>query len=266
MRCPNSFGNGANASPGRFSPQCVHLMVSAMVSSSLCFPDSRNYNVILRLQQPQRAHVLITQLSVRVDHKNRSRRTARNYRFRAIKRRDFSARIRKQTQRQIVMLGKLAMRVDRVGRNTNHFRASRLIVFPTIAHRAHLPRANRRFVTRIKKQDDDLAAMIRKLPVVSAAVLQHEIRCGFVEVEFVAHAIRPARISSASSTSSSVLKKCGEMRKPAPGRQSTNTRRSASCSATDLASSTPIITEPPRFFNTDEEVEEALEILAGLIA
>src|SRR5207237_8514388 len=42
-----------------------------------------------------------------------------------------------------------------------------------------------------------------------------------------AYQINSARISIASRTSSSVLKKCGDMRRPTPGRQSTKTFRSA---------------------------------------
>ena len=56
-----------------------------------------------------------------------------------------------------------------------------------------------------------------------------------------------ANIDNASSTSSSVLKKCGETRRPAFGRLSTNTCFSAKRSTIRGASVTPIMTEPHRF-------------------
>src|ERR1051326_2203657 len=145
------------------------------------------------------------------------------------------------------MLGKLFVRLDRVRRDPNHFRAGRLIVFPTIAHRTHLPRTHRRLIARIKKQDHYLAAMVRQTPLRAISILQGEVRRRIVDGETVAHYfISSARMLRASSTSSSVLKKCGDTRNPAPGRQSTNTFLSAKRSTMLLASSTPIITEPPR--------------------
>ena len=54
----------------------------------------------------------------------------------------------------------------------------RVIVFPAISHGAHLARANRCFITRIKKKHNNLAVLIRKTPVPAVGVQQRKIRCG----------------------------------------------------------------------------------------
>src|SRR5438876_10176256 len=74
------------------------------------------------------------------------------------------------------MLRKTLVRFDRVRRDADDFRAGRGIIIPTVAHRTHLPRANRRFVSGIEEQDDDLAAMIRQTPLRSFAVAQNKVR------------------------------------------------------------------------------------------
>ena len=122
------------------------------------------------------------------------------------------------------MLRKILVRLNRVRRNPNHLRASREIVVPTIAHRTHLPRTDRRLIARIKEQHYDFPALIRQTPVGAVSILQREVGRRLVDSKIVAHhLISSARMFRASSISSSVLKKCGDMRRPAPGRQSTNT-------------------------------------------
>src|SRR5678815_2438232 len=143
---------------------------------------------------------------------------------------------------------KVFVRLDRIRRDANHFRAGREIVVPTIAQRTHLSRANRRFVAGIKKQHDDFAAMIGQAPLVAVVIFQRKVGRSRVDSSVVTHdSISSASMLSASSTSSSVLKKCGDMRKPALGRESTNTLRSARRSTIAVASLTPIITDPPRW-------------------
>ncbi len=83
------------------------------------------------------------------------------------------------------MLRKLLVRLNRVRRDANHFRASRNVVVPTIAHRTHLPRADRSFVAGIKKQHDNFAAMVRQAPIVAVSIFEREIRRGRVESWFV---------------------------------------------------------------------------------
>src|SRR5215204_1147326 len=142
---------------------------------------------------------------------------------------------------------KVFVRLDRIRRDADHFSAGREIVVPTIAQRTHLARAHRRFVARIKKQHDDFAAMIGQAPGVAVSILQRKAGRRRVNSSFVTHhSISSARMLSASSTSSSVLKKCGDMRRPALGRESTNTLLSASRSTITGPSLTPIITDPPR--------------------
>src|SRR5690348_11835757 len=102
------------------------------------------------------------------------------------------------------MLRKLAMRFNGVRRNADDFRAGRDVVFPTIAQRTHLLRANRRLVTRIEKQYDDFPPMVRETPLLAVSVRQRKIGRWFVDVHF---SIKEARVFIASSTSSSVLKK-----------------------------------------------------------
>src|SRR5678815_2508351 len=146
------------------------------------------------------------------------------------------------------MRRKLLVRFDRVRRDADYFRASREIVVPAIAQRTHLSRANWCLVAGIEKQHHDLAAMIGQVPLLAISIFQREVGRGRVDSSVVTHhSFSSARMLSASSTSSSVLKKCGDMRKPALGRQSTNTRLSAKRSAITGASLTPIITDPPRW-------------------
>src|SRR6185369_15214333 len=143
---------------------------------------------------------------------------------------------------------KVFVRLDRITRDADHFRAGREIVVPTIAQRTHLSRTHRRFVARIKKQDYDFAAMIRQAPLVAVSILQRKVGRRRVDSSVVTHdSISSASMLRASSTSSSVLKKCGDMRKPALGRESTKTLLSARRSTIAGASLTPIITDPPRW-------------------
>src|SRR5215510_833717 len=126
------------------------------------------------------------------------------------------------------MRRKVFMRLDRVRRDADHFCARLEIVVPTIAQRTHLSRAYRRFVARIKKQHDDFAAMIGQAPLAAVSIFQRKVRRGRVDSSVVTHySISSASMLSASSTSSSVLKKCGDMRRPALGRESTKTLLSA---------------------------------------
>src|ERR1044072_661355 len=119
---------------------------------------------------------------------------------------------------------KVFVRLDRITRDADHFSASSEIVVPTIPQRTHLSRTHRRFVARIKEQHNDFAAMIRQTPLVAVSIFQRKIRRGRVDSSVVTHdSISSASMLSASSTSSSVLKKCGDMRKPALGRESTKT-------------------------------------------
>src|SRR5215217_4364223 len=146
------------------------------------------------------------------------------------------------------MRRKLFVRLDRIRRDAHHFRASREIVVPTIAQRTHLSRAHRRFVARIKKQHDNLAAMIGQAPLVAVSIFQRKVWRRRVDSSVVTHdSISSASMLSASSTSSSVLKKCGDIRSPALGRESTKTLLSARRSTIAGASLTPIITDPPRW-------------------
>ena len=73
------------------------------------------------------------------------------------------------------MLGKTLMRINCIGRQADNFRAGRRIIFPTVAHRTHLARANRRLVAGIKQQDDDLAPLIRETPFGAFAVPQSKV-------------------------------------------------------------------------------------------
>ena len=72
--------------------------------------------------------------------------------------------------------GKILMRIDRVGRKTDNLGASRCVILPAIANRAHLPGANRRFVAGIKQQNHDLTTMVRQPPQSAVAVRQSEVR------------------------------------------------------------------------------------------
>src|SRR5437016_14581467 len=71
-----------------------------------------------------------------------------------------------------------------------------------IAHRAHLFRANRRFVPRIEKQDDDLTALLRLPPLVTITVRQREVwRIRTFENffwVFVAHFTSEAKLAAAN--------------------------------------------------------------------
>jgi hypothetical protein len=75
-----------------------------------------------------------------------------------------------------MIFGKALMRFDRVGGNADNFSSRRRIIIPAVAHRAHLPSADRSFVAGIKKQHDDFPAVIGQTPVGSVAVGQSEIR------------------------------------------------------------------------------------------
>src|SRR6185369_5657981 len=140
------------------------------------------------------------------------------------------------------MLRKVFVRLDRVTRDADDFCSGREIVVPTIAQRTHLSRAHRRFIARIKQQHNDFAAMIRQTPLAAVSIVQRKVGRGRVDGSVVTHdSISSARMLSASSTSSSVLKKCGDMRNPALGRESTKTLLSARRSTITGASLTPII-------------------------
>src|SRR6185369_8441834 len=140
------------------------------------------------------------------------------------------------------------VRLDRIRRDAHHLSPSRKIVVPTIAQRTHLSRTNRRFVARIKKQHNDFAAVIGQAPLLAVSIFQRKFGRRRVDSSVVTHdSISSASMLSASSTSSSVLKKCGDMRRPALGRESTKTLLSARRSTIAGASLTPIITDPPRW-------------------
>src|SRR6266545_757350 len=74
------------------------------------------------------------------------------------------------------MFGKLLMRFDRVGGDTNNFGARSRVVFPAISDRAHLPSTDRSFISRIEEQDNNLATRVLQTPHFAIAVLETEIR------------------------------------------------------------------------------------------
>ena len=70
IRCPSSLGSGANPSAGRFSPQCLHLISSAMIALlknlstdyelcpfvlCLCVDSYPNSIVVIRREQKYKA-------------------------------------------------------------------------------------------------------------------------------------------------------------------------------------------------------------------
>jgi hypothetical protein len=132
--------------------------------------------IVFRFEQSQESHISIGDYPVTIDDKNRSRHLAGNQRLCAITVGDFSVRIRQQTQRQLVMGGKALVRFDCVCGNADDFRPGGRIVFPTVAHRAHLSRTDWRFVAGIKEQHDYPATMIRQTPRRAVAVRQREVR------------------------------------------------------------------------------------------
>ena len=74
----------------------------------------------------------------------------------------------------------------------------------------------------------DLLAILHLIPAMNRWAISVRPLRGLLAALSILSQINCARISIASSTSSSVLKKCGDMRSPTPGRESTKTLRSAS--------------------------------------
>lgn len=85
-----------------------------------------------------------------VDDDDAAGRAAGQPAFHPVKRRDLSVSIGEQPERQLVLLGKALVRFDRIGRDADDLRPSRLILRPMVANRAKLRRANGRVVARIK--------------------------------------------------------------------------------------------------------------------
>ena len=90
---------------------------------------------------------------------------------------DASLGIREQPQRQIVIGGKSAMRLDRIGIDPDDFGARRLIALPVVAHATELFRADRGLIARVEEQDDGPAARVSKTPMLAVTIDQIDLRC-----------------------------------------------------------------------------------------
>jgi hypothetical protein len=77
-----------------------------------------------------------------------------------------------------MMFGKVLVRLNRIRRDAYDLCAGRGVIFPAIANGTHLPSADRGFIARIEKQDNNLAAMVGQTPLGAVAVEQREIRRG----------------------------------------------------------------------------------------
>lgn len=142
----------------------------------LGFADGCNRVVVAGSKQTERPHVPMANNSIRIDHENRARDLSWNQRLRAIKISDLSIDVCQQTQWQFMMLRKTLMGINCVRRKPDDLCSSRDVIFPAIADRAHLARADRRFVARIKEEHDHLATIIRQTPLGAFAIGQREVR------------------------------------------------------------------------------------------
>ncbi len=85
------------------------------------------------------------------------------------------------------MLREFAVRLRRVGRDTDHLGPGRRVILPAVAHRAHLPRADWRLVAGIEQQHHDLSALLREPPRLTIGVVQSEIRGGRADFRGLFH-------------------------------------------------------------------------------